>query len=155
MPSDGDDRVLTARFEMKCRPDELVEFKAAAHRRELTLSAFVREAARAAARGSELEPLSGFTPEELHVVWVATAQYLTSIATGETVIVTDREQGWPKWLGTALEKLTRAKNGSSSRAAGAVAPKPAAQCDACGHRYFDPNRARGLCACGGWVSELS
>jgi hypothetical protein len=53
--------------------------------------------------------LDEFTPEELHVVWVATAQYLASVAIGEIVILSDPES-WPQHLSTAVEKLTRAKN---------------------------------------------
>jgi hypothetical protein len=113
-----DERVLTARFEMKCSPEELTEFKTAAHKGEKTLSAFVRDAARAAARESESTENTGltecFTPEELHVVWVAAAEYLTSVVTGETVIITDPEGNWPRHLGTAVEKLTRAMNRRSS-----------------------------------------
>lgn len=53
--------------------------------------------------------LDELTPEELHVVWVATAQYFSNVVTGELVIVTDPEV-WLKHLNTAVEKLGRAMN---------------------------------------------
>ncbi len=113
---DSGERILTARFEMKCLPEEHEAFKAIAHQREQSVSAFVREAARAALQGAG--GLAEFSPEELHVVWVAATAYLSNILTGETVIVSDPENNWPKRLGTAIEKLTRAMNrhsGSSGK----------------------------------------
>lgn len=57
-----------------------------------------------AAHGGE-----ALTPQELHVVWVATVTYLTSIHTGELTMITDEDK-WIVWLNSAVEKLSRAKN---------------------------------------------
>lgn len=50
--------------------------------------------------------LDELTQAELHVVWVATAQYLVEVMTGETVIITDSE-AWKKNLNNAVVKMAR------------------------------------------------
>lgn len=59
---------LTQRFEMKCGPEDYTEWMAAASMRQQGLSAFVRDAARAAARGGLLDMVHNHEADALRAL---------------------------------------------------------------------------------------